>query len=294
MNLRELEYFKAVTEQHSFTKAAEQLYVSQPCVTAAVNRLEEFLGVQLLERNKKEKAVHVTPQGALFLARVDNILSEIDEAIVEVRNYNSSNIHFGLPPIIGAYLFPSMFAYIRKRYPHVQFKVTEYGSRITTELLQEGKLDLGIIGQADQEPISDLHSVLLYEDHLNVCVPDTHPLATRESVSIAELKHEHFIVLTEAYVHHEQLMLACGTYGFKPNIVFESDEIQTVKSMVASGAGISLIVSMAVKNMPGLVAIPLEDPLYFYIYLCWKEGHHLSQDCLSMIECMRQLPLQEA
>lgn len=291
MNLRELEYFKAVSEQHSFTKAAKQLYVSQPCVTAAVNRLEEFLGVQLLERNKKEKAVRVTAQGALFLARVDNILSEIDEAIMEVRNYNSTSIHFGLPPIIGAYLFPSMFAYIRKRYPHVQFKVTEYGSRVTTELLREGKLDLGIIGQENKEPIAGLHSVLLYEDHLTVCVPDDHPLAERKSISIAELKEEHFIVLTDAYVHHEQLMKACASYGFKPQIVFESDEIQTVKSMVASGAGISLIVSMAVQNMPGLVTVPLEEPLPFYIQLCWKEDHHLSKDCLSMIECMREMPL---
>ncbi|MBG9732770.1 LysR family transcriptional regulator [Paenibacillus alvei] len=292
MNLRELEYFKAVSEQHSFTKAAEQLYVSQPCITAAVNRLEEFLGVQLLERNKKEKAVRVTAEGALFLARVDNILSEIDEAIMEVRNYNSSSIHFGLPPIIGAYLFPSMFAYIRKRYPHVQFKVTEYGSRVTTELLREGKLDLGIIGQENKEPIAGLHSVLLYEDHLTVCVPDDHPLAKRKSISIAELKEEHFIVLTNAYVHHEQLMKACTNYGFKPQIVFESDEIQTVKSMVASGAGISLIVSMAVQNMPGLVTVPLEEPMPFYIQLCWKEDHHLSKDCLSMIECMREMPLQ--
>lgn len=293
MNLRELEYFKAVSEQHSFTKAAEQLYVSQPCVTAAVNRLEEFLGVQLLERNKKEKAVRVTAEGALFLARVDNILSEIDEAIMEVRNYNSSSIHFGLPPIIGAYLFPSMFAYIRKRYPHVQFKVTEYGSRVTTELLREGKLDLGIIGQENKESIAGLHSVLLYEDHLTVCVPDDHPLAERKSISIAELKEEHFIVLTNAYVHHEQLMKACTRYGFKPQIVFESDEIQTVKSMVASGAGISLIVSMAVQNMPGLVTVPLEEPMPFYIQLCWKEDHHLSKDCLSMIECMREMPLRD-
>ncbi len=132
MELRQLEYFQMVSHLNSVTRAAEQLHVAQPSITVAIQKLEDELDVSLFNHCKKR--LTLTNQGYIFLKRVDNILSNIQDALQELDDYKRIEkkiIKLGVPPMIGSFLFPQIFSNFQKQYPSLKLSTSQLGGSLT-------------------------------------------------------------------------------------------------------------------------------------------------------------------
>ncbi|RXT07252.1 LysR family transcriptional regulator [Ammoniphilus sp. CFH 90114] len=279
MELRHLEYFYKVGKHKNFTHAAHALHVSQPTVTNAVNQLEEELGVKLLIRNTKN--VSLTHHGELFHKRVESILGEIQSSIEEVKD-RLSKIKMGLPPMIGARIFPSVYKEFKHCFPAIDIEVMEKGSVSTCELLETGELDLGLIILPEDQ--SSLNVIPLMEEEIMVCMHPDHALAKNKEICFSQLKDEDFVALTPDFLHRKLTLKECEKHGFTPRIVFESHEVSTAKELVANGLGISLFMKLIVAKRSDIVQIPLSNQTKVQIGLAWKKNKHLTKNCKQFID----------
>ena len=150
MELRQLEYFRMTARLRNLTRAAAELEVSQPNITVAIQKLENLLGLRLFDRSQKQ--VLLTTEGEIFLHRVEPALDILHDALRELEDYKNlskGNIRIGIPPMIGAYLFPRICSDFQKIYPHLSISLYEEGSMAIRENLEAGELDFGIIILSD-------------------------------------------------------------------------------------------------------------------------------------------------
>lgn len=283
MEMRQLEYFQAVSRLQNFTRAAQELHVSQPSITNAIQKLEEELGVLLFDRSQKK--VTLTPEGTAFYDRVEKILFDIRQALEEMDDFSKLNrgtIKFAAPPMIGAYLFPNIFNLFKLAHPHLDLVVYEEGSLAARAMLEREELDLGII--ILPECAAMLNSIPITSQEIVLCLSPEHRLSTAPSVSFTQLRDESFVLLKEEFFHRRLVLDECARHGFTPRIVFSSNQIETVKAMVASNVGISFLMKMVVRNHANLVGVPLTEPLSINIGLVWKKGKYLSRAAQAFID----------
>ena len=265
-----------VCRLNNLTRAAERLHVAQPAISVAIQKLEEELGVSLFDRSQKQ--FMVTPEGKVFLARVEEILNRAQDAQVEMAEYRELRkgaIKIGVPPMIGGYLFPHIFAGFRNMYPQLELTVIEDGSLAIRDKLEREEMDLGIIIISQPSPL--IHTVAMTRGEIMLCLPPRHPLAGRTRVSFSELKDEPFILLKEDSYHRQIILQACRDHGFDPKIVLSSGQIETIKGLVAQGVGISFLADFVVRKDPDIQVISVEQNLSIEIGLAWKRDKYLSK-----------------
>lgn len=283
MDLRQLEYFQAVSRLQSFTRAAEELHVAQPSITNAIHKLEETLGLQLFDRSQKK--VTLTPEGQAFLLRVEKILFDLRQALDEMQDFkklHKGTIKFAAPPMIGAYLFPNIFTHFKAAYPDLNLVVYEEGSLAARSLIEKEELDLGIIILPECQTM--LNTVPITKEEIMLCLSPDHPLSRITPVSFTQLRNEPFILLKEEFFHRRLVLDECARHCFSPHIVFSSNQIETIKAMVAKNVGISFLMDMVVRNNSKIVSVPLVDPLSITIGLAWKKGKYLSKAAQAFID----------
>jgi DNA-binding transcriptional LysR family regulator len=276
MELRQLECFYLVSKLKNFTRAAEQLHLAQPSVTNAVHSLEDELGVRLFDRTQKK--VLLTIEGQAFQQRVEKILREVQEALAEMNDFRhlaKGSIKLAVPPMIGAYLFPDIFSHFSKVHPGLELAVFEEGSVAARKMLEKEELDLGIIILPHSSDI--LNSILISQEQIVLCVAPEHHLSSETNVSFERLKHERFILLKEDSFHRHAVISECHKYHFAPKIIFSSNQLQTIRSLVASGNGITFLMKMVADSDSRIVGIPLAEPIHISIGLAWKKDKYLSK-----------------
>lgn len=285
--MRQLEYFEAVSRLQSFTRAAEELHVAQPSITSAIQKLEEEIGVQLFDRSQKK--IVTTTEGAAFRSRIEKILQDIRSAVSEMddfRKLNRGTIKCAVPPMIGAYLFPDIFTQFKLAYPNLDLMVHEEGSLAARTLLEKEELDLGLIILPDSSTV--LNTLPVTREQIMLCVASDHRLSRAKSVSFSQLQTESFILLKEQFIHRRLVLKECARHGFTPNVIFSSNQIETIKGMVAGNIGISFLMNMVIRNHSGLVGVSLADPIFISIGLAWKKGKCLSQAAQAFIRFMTE------
>ncbi len=283
MELRQLEYFEAVCRLQNFTRAAGELHVAQPSITNAIQKLEEELGVFLFDRSQKKIAV--TAEGQAFQLRVQKVLFDVRQAVLEMEDFrklNRGSIKFAAPPMIGAYLFPNIFNQFKTAYPNLDVVMYEEGSLAARSMLEKEELDLGLIILPESSTV--LNTVPITRQEIMLCLAPEHRLHAAESVDFGQLQAESFILLKQEFYHRQLVLEECARYGFTPRIVFSSNQIETIKAMVASNAGISFLMNMVIRNQPNLVGVPLAEPLSITIGLAWKRGKYLSKAAQAFID----------
>lgn len=249
MNLRQLRYFVAVCEEQHFRRAAEKLNVSQPPLSQQIKELEIELGVRLLERSNR--AVELTPEGALFLRRAKAILESVDEAHDEMRNftatgggikigYMSAALASSLPPILSALREDSNGA--------LTFKLHQLDPESQLRSVARGELDIGFASfSARQAPVSIDDKLLIIErawqETLRVALPHNHPLAQKTVISLGQLHNERLIIMARNPLQgfFDQVISLCYNAGVSVNIVYEASQMPEVMTLVAAGYGISLV-----------------------------------------------------
>ncbi len=295
MEFRQLEYFYKVSSLRNFTRAAEVLHIAQPSITNAIHKLEDELGLQLFDRSQKK--VILTPEGQAFHLRAEKILYEVQQALSEMndfKNLHKGTIKFAAPPMIGAYLFPNIFTHFKNTHPTLDLAVFEAGSLAARTMLEKEELDLGIIILPENN--QSLNTIPITREQIMLCVSPEHAMSGAASIDFKSLRNESFIMLKEEFLHRQLIFEECAKHDFNPHIVFSSNQIETIKALVASNVGISFLMNMVVRKHPNIISIPLSKPIFITIGLAWKKDRYLSKASQAFIDFLttyaRRLPIE--
>jgi LysR family hydrogen peroxide-inducible transcriptional activator len=247
LNLRDLRYLVAVADHRHFGRAAEACFVSQPTLSTQIKKLEEELGVELVERNPRH--IMLTAVGEQVVERAREVLREAD-SIREIARRSADpeagSLRLGIFPTLGPYLLPHVVPEIRKRFPHLELLLVEEKTEEIVRRLRAGSLDAGILAL----PIHDdqLHEEPLFEEDFVLAVPAQHPLAQHEGpATSAVLAGESVLLLDEGHCLRDQALSVCSLAGAKERAGFRATSLETLRQMVAAGVGITLLPELSVQ-----------------------------------------------
>lgn len=286
MELRQLEYFQLASRLQNLTRAAQRLKVSQPNITVAIKKLETELGVQLFDRSQKQ--LTLTPDGSVFLKRIEVALRTIDDAILELNDYKQlqrGTIKIGIPPMMGAYLFPKIFSGFRRLRPNLNVLLFEEGSLSIREKLERDELDFGIIIVPDSPKLNVLK---MSRSQLMVCVTKQSPLALKEAVTPQDIADADLIMLKEGAYLREVVQHKLNALNLKPRVVLESSQIVTIKGLVAHQVGIAFLLDFICADSSEIKAVPLSEPVFVDIGLAWKRKRYVSNAAQAFIDFCKQ------
>ena len=263
LKLKDLRYLVAVADQRHFGRAAARCFVSQPTLSSQLKKLEQSLGVQLIERAPNN--VSLTPAGEAIVARARRILEATDEVVTLARSQHdplAGRLRVALLPTIGPYLLPRVAPAVRKALPRLELHLYEYQTAPMLQKLHAGELDVGILALPVET--AGLEARELYREAFSVALPEHHPLAARHSVRVADLKGEKLLLLEEGHCLRDQALEVCSRAGVHEQQDFRATSLETLRQMVASGAGITLLPELAgrgaYRNARGLVLRPFAKP----------------------------------
>ena len=288
MELRQLEYFQMASRLRNITRAAERLRVSQPNITVAIKKLEAELGIQLFDRSQKQ--LSLTPEGAVFLNRVELALRNIQDAVLEVNDYKQlqkGTIKIGIPPMMGAYLFPRIFSSFQRRYSHLDIFMHEEGSVSIREQLEQDELDFGIVILSGAS--NHLQLLPMAKSQIVCCVPENSELAQKSALTLRDIADTNVVMLKEGSFLRQTILTKLREANITPNIVLESNQVITLKGLVANGVGVAFLLDMVVEDTPGIKAIPLADPIFVDVGLAWKKDRYISKAAQSFIDFCKDL-----
>lgn len=281
MTLTELKYIVAVARERHFGRAAEACFVSQPTLSVAIKKLEEELGVQLFERGGAEIAV--TPVGEQIIDEAQRILERtnaIREIAQQGRDPLSGPLKVGIIYTIGPYLLPNLIRAMIADAPAMPLILQENFTVRLLELLRQGEIDVAVL--ADPFPDTGLVTQALYDEPFVVAMPRAHAWAKRKSIGTQELKDETMLLLGTGHCFRDHVLEVCpemsrfsqSSGGFQK--AFEGSSLETIRHMVASGVGITVLPLLAVpESRDGLLCcVPFEEPAPFRrVSLAWRKSY---------------------
>jgi LysR family transcriptional regulator, hydrogen peroxide-inducible genes activator len=263
LKLKDLRYLVAVADLRHFGRAAARCFVSQPTLSAQLKKLEQSLGVQLIERAPNN--VSLTATGEEIVARARRIIEASDEVVTLARSQRdplAGRLRVALLPTIGPYLLPRVAPLIRKTLPRLQLRLYEYTTASMLERLHAGDLDVGILALPVEMP--GLESRELYREPFLVALPERHRLAAHDTVRIADLKGETLLLLEDGHCLRDQALEVCSRVGVREQQDFRATSLETLRQMVATGAGITLLPELAgrgaYRSARGVVLRPFARP----------------------------------
>ena len=250
LKLKDLRYLVAVAEQRHFGRAAARCFVSQPTLSAQLKKLERSLGVQLIERAPHK--VSLTEAGEAVVARARRMLEAGDEIValaVGRRDPLAGKLRVALLPTIGPYLLPHVMRAIRRSLPRLELRLYEHQTAPMLAKLHEGELDLGILALPVE--LAGLEARELYREAFTLAVPEHHRLAEHDTVRAADLKGETLLLLEEGHCLRDQALEVCSRAGVSQSEDFRATSLETLRQMVAAGAGVTLLPELASRGAYG-------------------------------------------
>jgi LysR family hydrogen peroxide-inducible transcriptional activator len=278
MTLTELKYIVAVARERHFGRAAEACFVSQPTLSVAVKKLEDELDVKIFERGGAE--VSVTPLGEQIVRQAQQVIEQA-AAIKEIAKLGkdpvSGPLRLGVIYTIGPYLLPDLVRQAIDRVPQMPLMLQENFTSKLLEMLRTGELDCAIL--AEPFPDAGLAVAALYDEPFMAAVPANHPLARRKQISAEELKAETMLLLGTGHCFRDHVLEVCPEYarfasaaeGIRKS--FEGSSLETIKYMVASGMGVTVVPQLSVpkETQPHIRYIKFSAPVPTRrVVLAWR------------------------
>ncbi|OOG45533.1 LysR substrate-binding domain-containing protein [Rhodanobacter sp. C01] len=254
MNLRDLQYLVALAEHRHFGRAADACFVSQPTLSTQIKKLEDELGVPLVERTPRK--VLLTEVGRDIATRARDVLNEIEQIRGVARRTldpESGTVRLGIFPTLGPYLLPHALPLVRAAFPRLELLLVEEKTEVVLRLLREGKLDAGILALPLHE--ESLHTEFLFEEPFLLAVSGEHPLAHKQGqLKLADLSSQNLLLLEDGHCLRDQALEVCHMAGAGEHAGFRATSLETLRQMVAANVGITLLPVTAVKRPVAPVA----------------------------------------
>lgn len=285
MTLTELRYIVTLARERHFGRAAERCHVSQPTLSVAVKKLEEELGVPLFERSKS--SIQITETGQRIIEQAQQVLDQVSvirDLAQDGKNQLSSPLKVGAIYTIGPYLFPHLLPELRRAAPDMPLYIEENYTASLRQKLRQSELDAILIALPFEEP--EVVTLPLYDEPFVILLPGDHPLAARESLTAEEIAGEQLLLLGPGHCFRDQVLESCPSLveavterasksDKGPSLVTEGSSLETIRHMVASGLGVTVLPMSAATAMPydeGILAVrPFAAPVPFRtVALAWR------------------------
>ncbi len=260
MNIRDLEYLVALEKHRHFRKAAEAVYVSQPTLSGQLKKLERYLGVQLVERGRRQQVLF-TPVGEQIVQRARQLLSvasEIEQLAKLQQDPMRGELKMSLIPTLAPYLLPYILPVIKSHYPSLELLLYEHQTARLLKQLENGEIELGVLALPIHH--DQLISLPLFSEPFYLVVPVEHPLAGRPFVTDADLKNETLLLLDDGHCFRDQALEICYTAGAREKHNFRGTSLETLRQMTLAGSGVTLLPELAIRQDSQVVNIPFQAP----------------------------------
>jgi LysR family hydrogen peroxide-inducible transcriptional activator len=294
MNLRDFQYLVALAEHRHFGRAAAASHVSQPTLSMQIRKLEDELGVVLVERAPRK--VLLTDAGREIVQRAREVLNEVEQIRAIARRTidpESGSVRLGIFPTLGPYLLPHVVPRIRERFPRLELLLVEEKTEVVLKQLREGRLDAGILALPIHEP--QLHQEFLFEEPFVLAVPEGHPLASRMSLGLDDLSDQSLLLLEDGHCLRDQALEVCQLAGAGERSGFRATSLETLRQMVAAHVGVTLLPVLA--TMPPVAAsgdialIPFRGAAPSRrIAMVWRRSSALAPFLRTLADLFRALP----
>lgn len=262
MNLRDLEYLVAVDEERHFNKAAEHCFVSQPTLSGQLKKLEQELGVVLVERSTRQ--VVMTEVGTAVAAQARKVLAEaraVKEIAQTFTDPFAGSLHVGLIPTVAPYLLPLIMPVMEEHYPNLKLWLHEQQTHVLLEKLRKAELDLLILAlPVDTDEFAEID---LFNEPFWLTVPASDPLAQKQQADLGDLNHLQMLLLEEGHCLRGQALDVCVQAGASEYAGFQATSLETLRHMVGEGMGITLMPELAVhksSSAENIRYLPFIDP----------------------------------
>jgi len=294
MTLNELRYIVAVANERSFGRAAQKCFVSQPALSVAIAKLEDELGAQLFERGKTE--VTVTPVGARIVEQAQKVLEEtalIREIAQRGRNQLQGLLRLGVIYTVAPYLLPDLIPALHDIAPQMPLDIEENVTASLDRLLKAGELDVAILALPYDAP--GIEVLPVYDEEFRVVAPARHRLARKKTVAAEELDAAELLLLPEGHCLRDQVLDTCQEFSRPPAPGRQGNSLETLRSMVASGLGVTVLPATALTRR---YATPLVKAIEFApphpkrrVALAWRRGFSRPAAVRKLAEALRGLDL---
>lgn len=289
MTLTELRYLVTLARERHFGRAAERCHVSQPTLSVAIRKLEEALGTALFERHRH--GVLLTPAGEQLVAQAQVVLTEVErlqQMAGEQQDEFAEPLRLGAIFTIGPYLFPLLVRALKSEGSPLKLYLEENYTHRLDELLADGELDAILVAAPFSPP--ETRVTPLYEEHFELLMPADHPWAARDAIGSDELEDSPVLMLGEGHCFRDQVLETC-TLGSSSASLRAGSSLTTLRHMVASGLGLTLIPAMATPTLSDdeLVTRPLSPPPGRRIVLASRHRFPRQRALAALTEALRRL-----
>ena len=278
MDIQHIRYFLAVARHESFSKAAEELFVTQPILTRCVKNLEKELQVQLIERSTKHFTL--TEAGRLLLCQGNQLLQQhrdIYRQMADMAGGQAGELRISGPGVLLDMYFPKLVTQFRKAHPGVRITIRESGTRTVVQDVIDGSADIGLVMLPLADP-EHLQIIPIVKDEIHVLVHKDHPLAKQDRIHIRQLEGLDLITYNESTTLYHAFEKLCKQAGFSPAIAYQSMMPGFILDILSYGdcAGVFPAPMLRQANRPELVSVPLEPQFPWQIAMITKKDRYVS------------------
>lgn len=280
MNLKDLKYLLALAEYRHFGKAAKACSVSQPTLSIQLKKLEQALGVQLFERGQKR--VLITASGLSIIEQAKHVLSamnELERLAKLAKDPFYAELRLGLIPSLGPYLLPHILPVIKQQLSKLVLYLYEDKTEILLTRLNQGNLDAIILALPVEHKGMTVQT--LFKEPFFLVMPASHLLHHKKELHLKDLNHDNLLLLEEGHCLRDQALEVCRKKNnLKEKTNYRATSLETLRNMVASGAGITLLPLLALEEHPLIVNKSFSAPVpERKIGILWRKDSALEPCC---------------
>ncbi len=277
MDIKHMRYFTAIVKHGSMTEAANQLYISQPTISKAINDVEAELGVRLFNRNRKQ--FELTDAGQMFYDQSEEILRMHEALAYDLKNMvgvQHGHIRIGLPPIMDVSPLMAIMKTFHDKYPKITYQLIESGSGTIEQRLRQYDIDIGITVLPTEG--ADFDAFTFLSETLCLVVHPNHPLAESRTIGLDALRDADFIMFNEDFYLNEIINSACKNAGFTPKVIAKTSQWHFIEEMIQSELGVCIL-PKSVAQLLGApsVAVEITEPVMRWrLGIVWNRDRYMN------------------
>jgi DNA-binding transcriptional LysR family regulator len=276
MNLKRLEYFCQLAVLGNFTRAAQTVGIAQPALTVAIQKLEQEVGLKLI--NRADKNSLLTAEGEVLYKLATKLLSQakqVELELEELKDLERGTIRFGVSAMMGSYYFPKILTDFKQKYPKIKIHLVDQGTAALEKMLLNSELDLALVRGDLENP--QLRYTELINEEIVAGMVSSHPLAAQQTVSLTQFCQQPLVLFHAGYFLREVISQYSEKHHLALDIRMETNLIELQKSLVRNGVGITTCLSRILQNEQQMTSTPFEPKIEFKLSLAWKKNHYLSK-----------------
>ena len=287
MNLKRLSYFCQLAKSGNFTRAANVIGIAQPALSISIRKLEEELGLKLI--NRAEKNDLLTSEGKVLFDSATKLLAQaqlVELELQELKDLSRGTVKVGISAMMGSYYLTDAILAFKQQYPDITIQLIDQGTATLEMMLSNGELDIALL--RDVHEGSHLRYVGVIQEQMVVGVAASHAFASLSAVSLAQFCSQSLVLFHEGYFLREAVSQYSKTHQLSLDIKMETNLIELQKTLVKNNIGITTCLPKVLGDQPELVAVPFAPPIVLNLGLAWKKNHYLSIASKAFIDFVKQ------